>query len=90
MKPAKLCINVHGTISVKLLQNAQEKNQPDTIDQSQNIASSNQSAGNSEPMDPQLKAYNELLSTVKGMSTQIKRYEKRFDELSARIGLFSP
>ena len=73
-----------------LLENVQDKNQLDTVEQNQNMAANNQSTGNTEPIDPQLKAYNELLSTVKGMHSQIKGYEKRFDELSAKIGIHSP
>ena len=37
-----------------------------------------------------MKMINKLLNTVETLSSQVKGYEKRFDELSAKIGVKSP
>ena len=54
------------------------------------MATSPQGTGKEHQGDPTLKLCNELLSQMKGMSSQMDRYEKRIDELAAKIIVKSP
>ena len=67
-----------------------EQNPGEFTAQTANMATSPQSTVKDQQVDPTLKLCNELLSQMKGMSSQMDRYEKRFDELSAKITVKSP
>ena len=74
------------TVLANLQKQAETANQDEVLAQT----TSPKGAGNEHLLDPQTKAYKELIDTVKGFSAQMQGYEKKINELSALVAVRSP
>ena len=73
-----------------VLANLQKQAETANQEEFQAQATSPKGAGNEHLLDPQIKAYKELIGTVKGFSAQMQGYEKKINELSALVTAKSP